>query len=296
MKIFKLTGVKMTRKENAEKSNAVIRKINKAASAIEKEKPFIKDLIRFYKKIFSLQYETEPDIKKDYSFLKEKKGLPVIERRDFDVDFNLSEALFKEICDICAGNAMNPDPSARSIKASLDVSDLSFESMVKEFLGEDSPTPQYSKSEGGFNPHLYDFILYNSIKPSIVKSAELISGYLKATGSMENGRCPVCKGAPALSLISAKTVSRSLVCGFCWHEYKAKKSVCPFCKNDDHKTLGHISLDTEKGIRADYCNKCKKYIKTINLKEYRKDIYIPLELISSMPFDMKMNQEGFKPE
>lgn len=286
----------MAGEKNTEYGDTVIKKINKAANAIAKDKPFIKDLIRFYEKIFSLQYETEPDIEKDYSYLKGKKELPIINRKDFDIDFKLSEDLFRKLCDLCAGNAMSPDPSARSIKASLDASDLSFESIVTTFLEDDSPTPQYSKSEQGFNPHLYDFILYNSIKSSIIKSVEIISGYLKTTGSMENGRCPVCKGAPALSLISGKNASRSLVCSFCWHEYKTKKSVCPFCKNDDQQTLGHISLDTEKGIRADYCNKCKKYIKTINLKEYRKDIYLPLELISSMPFDMKMNQEGFKPE
>ncbi len=286
----------MTGKEILKDNKLIIQQINKAAGAIAKNKPFIKDLILFYEKIFTLQHKTEPEIATDYSDLIGKKVFPLIKRKDFSIDLKISEVLFKKICDICAGDATRPDPSAKSIKESLSVSDLTFESIVRTYLEDESPTPQYPESNYGFNPQLYDFILYNSVKPSIVKSSKIISRHFKKTGSMENGRCPICKSAPALSLISKKTGSRSLVCSFCWHEYKTKKSECPFCSNKDSKTLGYIALETDKGIRADYCDKCKKYIKTINLKKYRQDIYLPLELIASIPFDMKMNKEGFKPE
>ena len=286
----------MTSKTVTNENNLVVQQIKRAAESLIKEKAFIKDLIRFYERIFLKQFETEHDIKKNYSDLKEKKTFPLIERKDFEIDFKASETLFKKICDICAENKINPDPAAKSIKASLNASDLSFESIVINYLENDAPIPQYTKASPGFNPHLYDFILYNSVKPSIVKCSNIISKNIKKTTALENGRCPICKSAPAISIISKKTGSRSLVCSFCWHEYKTRKSTCPFCKNEDANTLAYISLDTEKGIKADYCERCKKYIKTINLKEYRKDIYLPFELIASIPFDMKMNKDGYQPE
>jgi len=286
----------MTEKAMSDMNDNTLRKIKKVASILRREKPSAKGLIDFYEKIFFLQYEIEPSIEKDFSFLTSKKSFPLIKRKDFAVDLSLSEDLFKKICDACSGNPMNPDPSAKAIKNSLGAGDLSFESMVNDYLANESPTPQYSNPGNGFNPELFDFILYNALKPSIVKSSHLISEYCSKTTSLTNARCPVCNGAPALSIASGKKYSRSLVCSFCWHEYKIKKSECPFCKNNDPQTLGHISLEAEKGIRADYCNSCKKYIKTINLKEYRKDFYLPLEMIVSIPFDMKMNEEGFKPE
>ncbi len=283
-------------KQDIKENDAIIDQIKKAADSIRNDKPFIKDLINFYEKIFILQYMEDPEIDKDYSFLTDQKEFPLLGRKDFGIDFKVSEKLFRGICDICAENKNNPEPSAKSIKNSLDVSDLSFESIVKTYLEDNSPVQHFSKPGQGFNPQLYDFILYNALKPSIVKNSKMISQFVKNTTSMENGRCPVCNSAPALSLISDKDGSRSLVCSFCWHEYKIDDAICPFCKNNESMTLKYIALETEKGIRADYCEKCKKYIKRIDLKEYRKDIYLPFELIASIPFDMEMNKKGFKPE
>ena len=39
----------------------------------------------------------------------------------------------------------------------------------------------------GFNPHLYAFILYNSIKPSILKCSNIISKNIKKTTALGKG-------------------------------------------------------------------------------------------------------------
>ncbi|MCK5312387.1 MAG: formate dehydrogenase accessory protein FdhE [Desulfobacteraceae bacterium] len=286
-----MPGLKIT-KEN----DSVLKQIKKAANFLEKEKPFIKEVVRFYEKVFSLQHELDPDITKDYSSLKNQSDFPLIKRTDFFIDFNNAEILFEKICDLCLGYEINADVTAKIIKDSLRDSNFPFKSIVKSYLEGDLSLPQSISNNKEFNPQVFDFILYNSLKPSIVKSSKIISYDLKETAQTEQGCCPVCGSTPALSLLSKENGSRSLVCGFCWHEWETKRISCPFCHNNDSKTLGYVAMETEKGIRADFCNKCKKYIKTIDLREYREDIYLPLELIASIPFDMKMSEEGFKPE
>ncbi|MCD4742885.1 MAG: formate dehydrogenase accessory protein FdhE [Desulfobacteraceae bacterium] len=286
----------MTGKEIAKENDSILEQIKKAANFLEKEKPFIKEVVRFYEKVFSLQHEFDSDITKDYSVLKSKKDFPLISKKDFDIDFYNAEILFEKICDLCQGSEIQADVTAKIIKESIIDKELSFKSIVQSYLEGNISLPEAILGNSEFNPQVFDFILYNSLKPSIVKSSKIISSYFKEMDQTEQGRCPVCGSAPALSLFSKENGSRSLVCNFCWHEWETKRIVCPFCNNNDSKTLGYVALDNEKGIRADYCDKCKKYIKTIDLREYREDIYLPLELIASIPFDMKMNEEGFKSE
>ncbi|MCK5098149.1 MAG: formate dehydrogenase accessory protein FdhE [Desulfobacteraceae bacterium] len=286
-----MTGIEFT-KEN----DLVLKQIKKVADLLEKEKPFIKEVVRFYEKVFSLQHELDPDITKDYSTLKDKKDFPLIEKTGFYIDFNNTEILLKKICDLCLGYEINADVTAKIIKDSIDNNDFSFKPIVQSYLKGNLSLPQSIRDNKEFNPQVFDFILYNSLKPSIVKSSKIISSYFKEMDHIEQGRCPVCGSGPALSLFSKENGSRSIVCSFCWHEWETKRISCPFCNNSDSKTIGYVAMETEKGIRADFCNKCKKYIKTIDLREYRKDFYLPLELIASIPFDMKMNEEGFKSE
>ncbi len=286
-----MTGTEIT-KEN----EIILLQITKAADSLEKEKPFIKDVVRFYEKIFFLQHETDPDITKDYSPFANNKKFPCIERKDFDIDFTSSKKLLKKICDFCAETKINTDTSAKIIIDFIIDGYFSFKSLAQSYLKGDLSIPKSIMDNNDFNFEVFDFVFYNSLKPSIVKSSKIISSYLKKEDQVGHCNCPICNSAPALSLFSKENGTRSLVCSFCWHEWETKRISCPFCNNIDSKTLGYVSLDNEKGIRADYCDKCRKYIKTIDLRDYRNDCYYPLELIASIPFDMKMTEEGFKAE
>ncbi len=286
-----MAGTKIT-KDN----KSVLYNIAKVANLLEKEKPFLKEVIRFYEKVFSLQHETDPDITKDYSDLKNKKEYPLITRKDFYIDFENSELLFKKICDLCADFEIKADTTAKIIKEYIVDKDFSFQFLAQNYLAKDLSLPETVTGNQEFNYNVFDFILYNSLKPSIVKTSKIISSYFKDQDHSGQRFCPVCASAPSLSLFSKENGSRSLVCSFCWHEWETNRLYCSFCNNSDSTTLGYVALENEKGIRADYCDKCKKYIKTIDLREYRQNIYLPLELIASIPFDMKMTEEGFKAE
>ncbi len=277
-------------------NDLALEQIKKVANFLVKEKPFLKEVVSFYEKVFSLQHELDPDITKDYSLLNSKKDFPLIKTTEFFIDFNNGEILFEKICDLCMEYEINADVTAKIIKESLKDSDFSFKSITQSYLAGNLSLPQSVMDNKEFNPQVFDFVLYNSLKPSIVKSSKIIAYDLKKTDQAGHRRCTVCGSSPALSLFSKENGSRSLVCSFCWHEWEVARISCPFCNNNESESLGYVAIDTEKGIRADYCDKCKKYIKTIDLREYRKEIYLPLELIASIPFDMKMNEEGFKAE
>ncbi len=286
----------MEESDVTKENSMVLIQIKTAADSLVKEKPFLNEVVRFYEKVFTFQHELDPDITKDFSFLRDTKDFPLLEKKDFFIDYENAQFLLKKICALCMTSKIDADATAEIVLDAMEGSGFSLKTIVKGYLEGNMTMPLSIESKGGFNPQVFDFIIYNALKPSIVKSSKIAAYDLKGVDKSRQGRCPVCDNVPGISVFSRENGSRSLICSFCWHEWESTRIFCPFCKNQDSKTLGYVAMEEEKGIRADFCNNCKKYIKTIDLREYRGDFYLPLELIASIPFDMKMNEEGFRAE
>ncbi|HEX7252874.1 MAG TPA: formate dehydrogenase accessory protein FdhE, partial [Thermoanaerobaculia bacterium] len=75
--------------------------------------------------------------------------------------------------------------------------------------------------------------------------------------------CPTCGSAPAMSQLVGMDQGRKrlLVCGRCGTRWLFKRTECPFCGNDPHR-LAVLSMEGEGGLRIDYCESCKGYLKT----------------------------------
>ena len=75
--------------------------------------------------------------------------------------------------------------------------------------------------------------------------------------------CPTCGSLPAMAqMLGAENVRlRFLSCGLCGTRWKYARTACPFCGNDVQK-LDSLAVEGEGGLRIDYCEKCRGYLKT----------------------------------
>lgn len=75
--------------------------------------------------------------------------------------------------------------------------------------------------------------------------------------------CPTCGSLPAMAqLIGAETGRmRWLSCGLCRTRWRFARTQCPFCENDAHRAAS-VTVEGEGGLRIDYCESCKGYLKT----------------------------------
>lgn len=87
---------------------------------------------------------------------------------------------------------------------------------------------------------------------------------------------------------------RFLFCSFCWHKWPVRRLVCPFCENDDSKTLHYFYTEEEREYRVNVCDKCKKYVKTVDTRKIDRFFYPPLEQIATLHLDMKANETGLE--
>jgi FdhE protein len=82
-------------------------------------------------------------------------------------------------------------------------------------------------------------------------------------------RCPRCGGAPQVSILEAGAPdaggSRLLQCATCLATWPFARVVCPSCGEQDEKQLGYFHAPEFDHVRVDACQRCRRYIKTIDL-------------------------------
>jgi FdhE protein len=76
--------------------------------------------------------------------------------------------------------------------------------------------------------------------------------------------CPMCGSPPAMAQLVGIDPGRLrlLYCGCCHTRWRFRRTGCPFCENEDDHRLAALAVEGEKGLRIDYCESCKGYIKT----------------------------------
>lgn len=75
--------------------------------------------------------------------------------------------------------------------------------------------------------------------------------------------CPSCGSLPAMAQLVGEETGRVrwLSCGRCRTRWRYARTRCPFCEVDAHRA-STLTVEGEGGLRIDYCESCKGYLKT----------------------------------
>ena len=92
----------------------------------------------------------------------------------------------------------------------------------------------------------------------------------------DRGYCPVCGSWPALAELVGAEKRRVLRCGRCGTSWSWLVLLCPYCGNDDHRSLGTLTEDaipssagsatsgeSRSKDRVDVCERCHGYVKSV---------------------------------
>ncbi len=75
--------------------------------------------------------------------------------------------------------------------------------------------------------------------------------------------CPLCGSLPAMAQLIGADAGRKrlLACGACGTRWVFKRTKCPFCEADSER-LSTVTVEGQSGLRIDYCEPCRGYVKT----------------------------------
>jgi len=274
--------------------------IKKAVRDIKALRPAYEGILAFYEKLFLAQEATKKhmrlqpiEIPEDLLAVKRKEKFPLIARKDFRVDIKASEALLREICRL-AGEA-NEVLTHAGVKLmdALDRGTVDAPTLLSKTLSEDDIYFDETAKNLGIDKEVLLFMAHGSIRPSLSLCAEQLATYIDKDTLWEKGYCPVCGSPPAISILRGEG-ERFLFCSFCDHGWLSQRIYCPFCENKDQKTLHYFFSEEEEEYRVDVCDKCKRYIKTVDTREIKRPVYPFLEQVTTLHLDIIAQNQGLQ--
>jgi FdhE protein len=283
------------------KELATADKITQAVAAVKALRPAYEGLLDFYEKLFLAQQASKQEthmepikIPQDLLSLKQAGKFPLINMADFALDMKASEVLLRKVCQLAVdANDVLAEAGPKIVDA-LDKGTLDSSSLFSSILEENDTYLDNVARRLRVDKKILAFAAYSSIKPSLCLCAEQLAAHLDKEATWGKGYCPVCGNPPALSILQGEGGERYLLCSFCGHEWRTYRIYCPFCENRDQKTLHYFLGEGEKDYRVDVCDQCKKYIKTIDVRQMKRPVCAFIEQISTLHLDMMAQEQGLE--
>jgi FdhE protein len=143
------------------------------------------------------------------------------------------------------------------------------------------------------NLDLIDLFVEESLRPELEYIADRY-GKIVAKSGWTEGYCPICGKEPKIGEIRGdEEGKRYLFCHQCGYKWHFRRIKCPFCGNEEQHSLAYFAVEGEEHYRVDVCNKCRRYIKIVDLPKTDEEANLDVEDIATLHLDMLACEEGY---
>ncbi len=136
------------------------------------------------------------------------------------------------------------------------------------------------------------FLLTEALRPFLHRAAAAAGPYLPAEGYQNWGWCPLCAGEPDLATLDQETGARRLFCNRCDTGWRYMRIGCPFCGTDNPYELAYY-LSSDPVYRVYVCECCRRYLKTLDLRQARRPFYLAVERVRTAGLDLAAQEAGY---
>ncbi|PKM83295.1 MAG: hypothetical protein CVU89_00630 [Firmicutes bacterium HGW-Firmicutes-14] len=149
-----------------------------------------------------------------------------------------------------------------------------FENTGEEVFGElitctiEGNTPGFNEiiKRLGANHEVAGFALFQTVKPFLTAFAKSVIPHIDLENWMQRF-CPVCGSRAESAIVGSSEGKRYLRCRNCETEWLYKLLSCPWCNNDDHRSLAFLTIEETPGYELHVCERCRGYIKVVDEKK-----------------------------
>jgi FdhE protein len=142
-------------------------------------------------------------------------------------------------------------------------------------------------------PDMVGLLLSIVVAPYLQKQAEPYRTCIDAV-AWRRGICPVCGSQPWMARLASDNGRRSLACSLCHTEWGFERLRCPFCDNTDQARLRYFTVNQDTAHRVDCCDRCKRYIKTVDERVRGGIANLLLEDVVTVHLDALALQQGYR--
>ena len=261
------------------------------------QRPFCRDTLASYRELVNIMVEVTPrpqsSIQEEsFKEIKKEEGFPHFSRDDLPLDFKTSSYLLKMFLQHLETHQRDDrEGLKKALEKARDDLDWSG-NLFKAVLKKDDKKLSKTGKEVDLNPKVLQFLAQVALRPSLQELRHSLCEKIENKG-WDYGYCPVCGSQPNMAYLD-RTGKRLLHCELCGEEWPYPRLNCPFCRNEDQKSLGYFYSEREEGVRVDFCRKCHRYIKTIDTRSFENSAPMELEYLATIHLDILANENGFK--
>lgn len=254
-------------------------------------------VLEFYQKLVQIQSRVgkrigvpNPSFSDDEINERAEQGKPLIEFDNLAFDWSLLRKTFGEVVATFASypDLFGPLPQQFTESAA---DNFITKKMIKAWY-EGTKLPSIGVATE-VNEALIKDIILATLKPFLVGYSTALLQLVKQENWRRN-YCPVCGGNPDFGFLDTERGSRWLVCCRCDGEWLFQRLQCPCCGTADQNALSYFT-DDEGLYRLYVCEQCKHYMKTIDLRQAKSGVLIPLERLFTLDMDKQAREYGYSP-
>lgn len=222
---------------------------------------------------------------------KNPEGVPLFRRDalplDLDASTHLLEKMLRRIDEV---NGKGRERFTKALDA-LQKDPEWGRNLLRAVLEKNETVLRNIAEESDLEPAGIGFLGKMAMKPFLDYLGNLVSHRLNKTG-WNLGYCPFCGSEPCMARFSQNGL-RSLHCELCGEEWRYPRLQCPFCNNSEQETLGYFTVDGEEGFRVVFCEKCRRYLKTVDERAFEQATPLELEYLTTAHLDLLARESGF---
>jgi FdhE protein len=261
------------------------------------KRPIYKEALSIYRDLMNFLNEIEPEIKyetKDEVVhdIKVKEGFPLFSREDLPLDLEAASSLFERLLEHLTSKKRKDKEALEKTLDRVRTDSNWIKSVIAAFLSRDESTIVNKAEKVDLEPMVLKFLTHMALRPSLDALKESISKRIQKD-SWNYGYCPLCGSFPDMAYLGEEG-KRFLHCELCGYEWYYPRLKCPFCENDEPKKLGYFESEEEEGFRVDFCKKCNRYIKTLDMRVIEAPAPLELENLITLHLDMLAHDQGFR--
>ena len=204
------------------------------------------------------------------------RGEPLLRADDLALDWDAVTRLFQTICAIAARYRPNEADAFAEIARAMNPKRA--EELARAYLANTfaSLVPQHTP--------LADFALNNALHPFLAAYASAWQPLVN-DATWYRAHCPICGGAPDFAALEKQSGARRLFCSRCDAAWTFQRAGCPFCGEESPSKIGYFP--SGDGVYRLYtCENCKRYLKTIDLRELARQVNVPSERVLTVGLDL----------
>jgi FdhE protein len=190
-----------------------------------------------------------------------------------------------------------PEGPAQAMLDRLVASSLMTSSNVETLLGDlvnecDTCIRQLTDTTGT-DSDISAFLLHTALSPFLEKQVTPHREWVEMV-DWRQGICPMCGSEPWMARLAHQDGRRTLVCSLCHTEWRFDRLRCPFCEDDGQPLVHHFTVDDDEAHRVDCCNRCHRYIKTVDERVWGRPANLMVEDVITAHLDTLAREQGYR--